>query len=336
MYKLASRVKTLHSAAVAVTVSTCIICAPAANALEQLPQYPIGVGTVYDAFFSPDPGLMLYLYSLNLTFPTVRDGSGNFPIGLSHFNLAANAEAVRPIYVWDTYFLGARPITWLSLPVAYFNGEIGLQPPAAPAGTSTGNSNWMLGDMSVAQGLSWHFGPDWAAQVSLEVFLPSGPYSTSRTFNFGANITTFYPNAGVTYWNHGTNDTFSLKIQDLISTENPATHYQNGNAIELEGGAGIGLGRFGLNEHLGLDVVGLALMQTESDTSNGVTVQDSKSQLFAIGPQLRYNFEHGGLALKWQHEFDARNLPQGERFWAQAALPLFTHKPLEEPASLKD
>jgi hypothetical protein len=304
----------------AAACSGVIAAATSAGAIEQLPQYPIGVGTVYDSFYAPVPGLTGYLYNVNLSDPTFKSFSGNSQF--NHFNLGVNAIAGRIVDVWDAEFLGARPITWVALPVAYMNGRIDL---GAPIGT-IGNSDWMLGDASIAQGLSWHFGPNWSASVALEVFLPTGPYSTNQTFNFGSNIYSFYPSAGVTYWNHGTNDTFTFKIQDIASTENVATHYQNGNAIEVEGGAGIGLERFGLNKNLGLDIAGFALVQTQGDSGAGALEMGAlgqKSQLFGLGPQLRYNFEHGGLAVKWEHEFDARGLPQGERIWAQMAFPLF-------------
>ncbi len=289
-----------------------------ANAFEQPPQYPIGVGTVYDSFYSPVPGLTGYLYSANLSDPTFKDFNGNSQF--NHFNLAVNAIAGRVVDVWDAQFLGARPITWATLPVAYMNGQIDLG-----GGASIGNSGVYLGDMSIAQGLSWHFGPNWSVSAAFEVFLPTGPFSASRTFNFGSNIYSFYPSIGATYWNHDTNDTFTFKIQDIFSTMNNATQYQNGNAIEMEGGAGIGLGRFGLNKNFGLDVVGFALVQTDGDSGAGaaaVGALGQKSQLFGIGPQIRYNFEHGGLALKWEHEFDAKGFSQGERVWAQMAFPI--------------
>lgn len=234
-----------------------------ANAMEQPPQYPIGVGTVYDAFYSPHPGLTAFLYSLNMSDDTLRDFHGSqFPPNSS---LAVNALAFRLLNVWDAQFLGARPITWGVVPVAYFNGTLDLQSVGGPV---IHEGDWMLGDAGIGQGLSWHFGKDWSAQVSLEVYLPTGPYSTAANhpFNFGSNMVTFYPNAGVTYWNHDTNDTVSYKLQYIVSTENSATHYQNGASIEMEGGAGIGLGRFGLNKNLGLDIVGFALNQVEADS----------------------------------------------------------------------
>jgi hypothetical protein len=319
--------KVRNLAAGAAALSGFIALAPAADAFEQPPQYPIGVGTVYDSFYSPVPGWTGYLYSANLSDPTFKSFNGNSQF--NHFDLAANAIAGRLLYVWDTTFLGARPITWGTLPVAYLNGQID------PGGGAPiiGNSGVYLGDASIAQGLSWHFGPNWSASAAFEVFLPTGPYSTDRTFNFGSNIFGFYTELGATYWNHDTNDTFTFKFMDIASTINPATHYQNGNAIEMEGGAGIGLGRFGLNKNFGLDIVGFAFVQVAGDSGAGaaaVGALGQKSQLLGVGPQIRYNFEHGGLALKWEHEFDARGFSQGERVWAQMAFPV-TFGP-EKPA----
>jgi hypothetical protein len=315
-----------RAAARAAALSGCLAAAPAANAYEQPPQYPIGVGTVYDSFYSPVPGWTGYIYNANLNDPTFKSFSGNSQF--NHFDLGVNAVAGRLLYVWDTTVFGARPITWATAPVAFVNGQIDLG-----GGASAGNSGVYLGDASIAQGLSWHFGPNWSASAAFEVFLPTGPYSTDRTFNFGANIYGFYTELGATYWNHDTNDTFTFKFMDIASTINPATQYQNGNAIEMEGGAGIGLGRFGLNKNLGLDVVGFAFVQVEGDSGAGaaaVGALGQKSQLFGLGPQIRYNFEHGGLAVKWEHEFDARGFSQGERVWAQLAFPV-TFGP-EKPA----
>ncbi len=282
---------------------------------------------MYDAFYSPVPGWTAYLYSLNFS-DGFRDFQGNaFPPNSS---LAVNAMALRILNVWDAQFLGARPITWGSVPVAYFDGTLDLQSVGGPIIHET---DWMLGDISLAQGLSWHFGKDWSAEASIEVFLPTGPYSTAANhpFNFGGNIVSFYPNVGATYWNHDSNDTFTLKLQYIISTENPAMHYQNGDAFEMEGGAGFGLGRFGLNKNLGLDLVGFALTQVEDNSGRGVA-PGQRTDLYGIGPQVRYNFEHGGLAIKWEHEFDGKSICQGERFWAETAFPLFAaEKPMEAP-----
>ena len=317
-----------QAAAAAAILAGLLGASSAANALEQPPQYPLGVGTVYDAFYSPVPGLTAYIYSLNMSEASLRDFNGNaFPPNSS---LGVNALAFRMLNVWDAQFLGARPITWGCVPVAYFNGTLDLQ---AVGGPLLHESDWMLGDVAIGQGLSWHFGKDWSAQASLEVYLPTGPYSTAadHPFNFGANIVTFYPNVGVTYWNHDTNDTFSYKFQYFASTENPATHYQNGDSIEMDWGAGIGLGRFGLNNNIGFDVVGFALVQVTDDSGPGVA-PGQKTQVFGVGPQIRYNFEHGGLAIKWEHELDAKGIPQGERIWAQTAFPVFgAEKPIEAP-----
>jgi hypothetical protein len=315
-----------------VTAATAILggllaASSPASALEQLPQYPIGVGTVYDAFYSPVPGWTAYIYSLNFT-DGFKDFKGDkFPPNSS---LAANAIAFRPLYVWNAQFLGARPISWASVPVAYFDGTLNLQSVGGPLIHET---DWMLGDASLAQGLSWHFGKNWSAQASLEVFFPTGPYSTAANhpFNLSSNVVSFYPNVSATYWNHDSNDTLTLKFQYITSTENTARHYQNGDSVTVEGAAGLGLERFGLNRNLGLDLVGFALTQIEDDSGTDVPA-GRRSELYGLGPQLRYNFERGGLAVKWEHEFDGKGVCQGERLWAQTAFPLFSAaKPMEAP-----
>jgi len=40
------------------------------------------------------------------------------------------------------------------------------------------------------------------------------------------------------------------------------------------------------------------------------------------GPQVRYQFAKGGIALKWLHETSAENRPEGDRFQLQFAVPL--------------
>jgi hypothetical protein len=312
-----------------VTAATAILgsllaASTPATALDQLPQYPLGVGTVYDAFFSPVPGWTAYFYSLNVT-DGFRDIKGDkFP---PDSNIAVNAITARTLYVWDAHFLGARPISWVTVPVAHFDGILNR------GGSVTHESDWMLGDATLAQGLSWHFGKDWHAQASLMVYLPTGPYTTARDhpFNFGSNIVSFYPSVSATYWNRDSNDTLTVKFNYITSTENTAKHVQNGDAVEIEGGAGLGLERFGLNKSLGLDFVGFALTQIEDDSGAGAPA-GRRSELYGLGPQLRYNFERGGVAIKWMHEFGGKAAIQGDRIWAQTAFPLFSAaKPIEAP-----
>ena len=72
----------------------------------------------------------LILYSLNMSEASLRDFNGSaFPPNSS---LGVNALAFRMLNVWDAQFLGARPITWGCVPVAYFNGTLDLQAVGGP------------------------------------------------------------------------------------------------------------------------------------------------------------------------------------------------------------
>ena len=44
-------------------------------------------------------------------------------------------------------------------------------------------------------------------------------------------------------------------------------------------------------------------------------------KVFAVGPQVRYQFAKGGIAFKWLHETWAENRPEGERLQLQFAVP---------------
>lgn len=73
---------------------------------------------------------------------------------------------------------------------------------------------------------------------------------------------------------------------------------------------------------LELSLVGYWFEQLTDDELNGNPYLDGhRSKVFAVGPQLRYQFAKGGVALKWQHETWAQNRPLGDRFQMQFAVP---------------
>jgi hypothetical protein len=37
--------------------------------------------------------------------------------------------------------------------------------------------------------------------------------------------------------------------------------------------------------------------------------------VYAIGPQAQYNYKNMSFTLKWQYEFEAKNKPEGDKFW---------------------
>lgn len=329
----------------AAVLSACATfwCSEASALPRGAPQYPSGVDTLYAADYPPIPGLFMFGYGLRYEIDNVRDGNGRRTF--NGFRGSVTGFALRPLVVWDTTFLGARPISYIVLP--FLNTDITARsvntfaPPGAPVpaqlpysalnGGRNGQSNFGLGDITLSQNLNWKFGKEWSFNAGIDIWAPVGDYNKNRFFNVAAtNAWTFYPGAELT-WRSEENHHFSFKAQYGFSTRNAQNgpdiftpnglslaRYQGGQHVILEGAVG-----YGVTKAIGVDLTGFALIQTTSDKQFGQNVANSKTQLFGLGPQLRFNVGPGAIAVKWQKEFDARNSPQGNRFWIQAGIPLW-------------
>jgi hypothetical protein len=74
---------------------------------------------------------------------------------------------------------------------------------------------------------------------------------------------------------------------------------------------------------LAIGVGGDVVLQLTDDELNGSTVPGGfRQQGFTIGPQISYGTPNGAIGLKWQHEFETENRPEGEKFWLQWMAPL--------------
>jgi hypothetical protein len=60
---------------------------------------------------------------------------------------------------------------------------------------------------------------------------------------------------------------------------------------------------------------------TDDEIDDNPYLGGHRSEVFAVGPQVRYQFAKGGVALKWLHETSAENRPLGERFQLQFSVP---------------
>lgn len=324
-----------YGAALALMVG---VATPAEALQRGMPQYPIGVDMLYAADYPPVTGLFLFGYGLHYTIDNVRDGLGREIF--NGFQGTVSGFALKPTYVWDTMFLGARPVTFLVQSFLYRDFSAStvntFAPSPAPATVpfTAGHENFGLGDLNVSQNLNWKLDKGWSVNLGLDVWLPTGDYDKNRFFNVGsANAWTFMPGVAVT-WRSPDNHHFSAKAQYAISTKNRQSgpddftatglslaNYRSGQFLAMEGAVG-----YGVTKEIGLDLTGYAIIQTTPDAQNGADVANSKTQVFGIGPQLRYNIGGGAIAVRYQKEFDVKNAPQGDRFWVQAGIPLWMPK----------
>ena len=97
-----------------------------------------------------------------------------------------------------------------------------------------------------------------------------------------------------------------------MNWKNPATNYETGNILNLEGVIAKNFGR------LGMGVTGYAMIQTTPDSGAGAMLGSFKSRVFGAGPSVSYTVGNpvNGLTFigKYYQEFDAKNTFEGHAF----------------------
>jgi len=153
-----------------------------------------------------------------------------------------------------------------------------------------------------------------------DVSLPTGNYNNKKLVNPGLNYTTVAPQLALT-WLPTKELEFSLFSIAGFNSKNPETQYKSGAYFDID--YGIGCRPVPSLQALQFSVVGYWFDQFTDDQLNGRQFLDGhRSKVFAVGPQVRYKFAKGGIALKWLHETSAENRPQGDRIQLQFAVPL--------------
>jgi hypothetical protein len=294
-----------------------------ASALETgAVQYPVGAETVMPARYPAIPGLFLYSYTLDYSANKFADAFGRNQFDTFSANFAA--QAFKIVNVWDTEIFGARPISFVVLPIAHLDASasLTLPLPGGPKLRLSGNPSG-LGDMAIAPiALNWQ-SKQWAFYVGTSMFAPTGSYNPNQPFNLGQNHWAFQFDTSIT-WNPNPQWQAGGKLTYGISTENPDTHYTNGNYLVAEGSVG-----YNVNESWGIDLNGTALIQTTDDRAPALAT-GNRAQVYSIGPQFRWKLGNAGaIVAKWQHEFMARNTTEGDRYWLQFVTPLYV---LAKPA----
>ena len=274
-------------------------------------EYPLGVNTVLPGLLPP-PGHAAFLdYFQFYSVPIVTDGSGRKIPANFHLNL--EVEAGRALYSWPVDF-GDFGITSGAV-VQVGNGSLHVD------GESDGRL--ALGDTLLQPIILGYNSPDHTlfAWVDADLWLPTGQFSTKDLFNVGLNRLEVAPSAAVT-WFPNQRIQASLFATFEIPFKDSATQYLSGKSIAFDYGLDYQPVSQWKRFHVG--VGGYAFQQVTPDRINGALYNDGNyGRVVAIGPQLRYDWPMGGIALKWQHEFAAENRTQGDVIWLQTAVPLF-------------
>jgi hypothetical protein len=203
---------------------------------------------------------------------------------------------------------GARPTIDID---AAISGTIG----GLPFGNARTLSDSRAGfaDLYPRASMSWNNGVH-NYMVYTMADLPVGTYDSSRLANIGIGHYAVDGGGGYTYFNPQTGNEFTVATGLTYNFRNPYTDYQNGVDIHVDWAASH---FFTQQFHAG--VVGYHYNQLSDDRTGTPLLQDIRSRVTAIGPQVGYLFPigdmQGYLNLKAYFEFDAAHRPEGFNAW---------------------
>ena len=195
--------------------------------------------------------------------------------------------------------------------IPQFTGPLGLRT-FGPFNFRTGDTNFALGDTAFAPlVLGWNAG-NFHWNVGVFGFAPTGDYSKRQLANTSLNHWAVMNRIAGTYFNPKTGWQVNGAAIYSVNWENPATDYETGNILNLEGVIAKNFGR------LGVGVTGYAMIQTTGDSGAGARLGSFESRVYGAGPILSYTVGNpaNGLTFigKYYQEFDAKNTFEGHTF----------------------
>ncbi len=263
--------------------------------------YPNGAEGFY-AGAVPPPGEYFINYFAHYSADSLNNASGDaLPM---NFSLDVTANTLRYLKVTDKKIWGGLWGWHVFLPIMNVDVEVG----------GSKDSKTGLGDIIVSPFvLSWH-SPPFHYAAALDFYLPTGSYDQNDLANTGRNYYTLEPVFAVSYL-ADSGFQASAKFMYDFNTENDDTNYQTGQEFHFD---------YTLAKTTGpwtYGVGGYYYRQMTDDEQNGVKI-GNRGKAIAIGPQIFYGSKEWSLAVKWQHEIEAKNRPEGDWLWVKFILPL--------------
>ncbi|MGE3529026.1 MAG: transporter [Methyloceanibacter sp.] len=225
-------------------------------------------------------------------------------------------------YVTPWKILGGTYAVAVAPSVVAMNVDVGLSVPrlTGPLGMQTvgpfafeiGDTNLDFGDTAFAPlVLGWNAGKfHW--NVAVFGFAPTGDYSTRQLANTSLNHWAIMPRFAATYFDLATGWQATGAVVYSFNFENPATDYESGDILNLEGAITKNFGP------LGVGAVGYAMIQTTGDSGSGAKLGSFESRVYGAGPIVTYMLGDPRNPLtfiaKYYQEFDAENTFEGRTF----------------------
>ena len=279
--------------------TAAVLASPFSLAKEGPDQYPNGIENFLSGALPPAGHY--FMNYLGYYGGDYRDNQGD---KVPDLNVSAVFNAFRYVYVSNYQILGGAWAMQAIVPLVHQSLETPI--PSIGDGDVFG-----LGDITIDPIIiGWHLSPEWHVTAGLDINLPTGKYdSTDPTDSIGANYFSFEPVLAFSYLSPNGFEA-SAKLMYNIKTKNDDTNYQSGNEFHLD---------YLIGQHFGPWAVGLGgyyLQQTTDDKINGKTVEldGNRGKVFALGPAVKYDYNHMSFVGSWNSETTAENRFKGNKF----------------------
>jgi hypothetical protein len=338
---------TMRRTAVGTLLIGALLSAERVYAAEQAKSvYLLGVTTSM-AGMTPPPGTYVssftYLYSGDATGAAAL--SRTLPLTGTVLPAFATLQTNADVSVKANVALDVFSVLWVApqkvlegnfgfgvlLPVGYQEVDVNLNALTAltfPNGTvlqrgrnfGISDSTFAVGDPLATAFIGWSSGNlHWKLTGLLNV--PIGAYDRSNLVNMGFNRWAADLTGSATWLDPKSGFEVSLAAGFTFNGENPDTNYKTGTEFHLEGAV---MKHF--SKAFAVGVAGYHYQQITGDSGSGALLGAFKGEVSAIGPNLTYNFQVGGVpvltSVRWLHEFNAKNRLEGDAGFVTVTVPL--------------
>jgi hypothetical protein len=338
---------TMRRTAVGTLLIGALLSAERVYAAEQAKSvYLLGVTTSM-AGMTPPPGTYVssftYLYSGDATGAAAL--SRTLPLTGTVLPAFATLQTNADVSVKANVALDVFSVLWVApqkvlegnfgfgvlLPVGYQEVDVNLNALTAltfPNGTvlqrgrnfGISDSTFAVGDPLATAFIGWSSGNlHWKLTGLLNV--PIGAYDRSNLVNMGFNRWAADLTGSATWLDPKSGFEVSLAAGSTFNGENPDTNYKTGTEFHLEGAV---MKHF--SKAFAVGVAGYHYQQITGDSGSGALLGAFKGEVSAIGPNLTYNFQVGGVpvltSVRWLHEFNAKNRLEGDAGFVTVTVPL--------------
>jgi hypothetical protein len=273
---------------VALVVLLCGLIMPA-GILQAQTHYPAGVEGIKGPSLPP-PGVYFrdynYMYFAN-----------EFNAGPPGFDLFANVQAPRLIYISPAKFLGGYVGVDAIVPLVYQDLDF----------TGYGDSEFGLGDIFFESTLSWH-AARYDASFGYGLWTPTGSFDVNNPVSPGKGFLGQMITAGVTYY-LDKNKTWTLAALNRyeFNHRNDETGITPGQYWTLEWAVGKSVSKT-------LELGAVGFFQAQTTCAGGAGASKEKDHVAAIGPEVSFVLPKLGLStsVRYLPEIGAHNRPEGQ------------------------